>query len=201
MIAVETVLETFVEEVRAALAAGDDLEPTVQRIAAALPPLLADPGWLAARGLPQAGEPRYYLLYEDPDQGFVVTYMHHAAGHRGWIHEHGSMWTVYGLCAGHEAIYRYERLDDGSRAGYAEIRPTTRLDAAPGTVDYVLPYAIHNEVNESDAPSFAIIVRSENGGRVLQSRFDPAARTVWQGPGLPATPEGNPTARRGSRPR
>ncbi|HEY7061518.1 MAG TPA: hypothetical protein VII06_08570 [Chloroflexota bacterium] len=201
MIAVEPVLDTFVQDVRAALAAGADPEATVQRIAAALPPLLADREWLAARGLPQAGEPRYYLLYEDPDYGFVVTFMHHAAGHRGWIHDHGSMWTVYGVYAGHEAVYRYERVDDGRREGHAEIRPAGCLDAGPGTVDYVMPYAIHNEVNERAEPSFAIIVRSENGGRVLQSRFDPEARTVWQGPGLPATPEGNPTARRGARPR
>ena len=61
---------------------------------------------------------------------------------------------------------------------------------------YVLPHAIHNEVNETDEPSFAIIVRSENGGRVLQARFDPEARTVWHGRGLAASPEGTPTARR-----
>jgi predicted metal-dependent enzyme (double-stranded beta helix superfamily) len=201
MIATEPLLDTYVQEVRAALAANAPLEPTLARISEALRPLLADRGWLAARGLPKAGEPRYYLLYEDPDYGFVVTYMHHAAGHRGWIHDHGSMWTVYGACEGHEAIYRYERVDDGSREGYAEIRPSVRLDAGPGAVDYVLPYAIHNEVNESDAPSFALIIRSENGGRVLQSHFDPDARTVWQGPGLPATPEGNLTSRRGGRPR
>ena len=60
---------------------------------------------------------------------------------------------------------------------------------------YVLPHAIHNEVNETDEPSFAIIVRSENGGRVLQARFDPDRRTVWQGRGLAASVEGTPTSR------
>ncbi len=201
MIAAEPILDTYVQAIREALAAGEALEPTLERIADAMRPLLADRQWLAARGLPKPGEPRYYLLYEDPDQGFVVTLMHHGAGHRGWIHDHGSMWTVYGVYEGQEVIARYERVDDGSREGYAEIRPTVRLDAGPGTVDCVLPYAIHNEVNETDAPSLAIIVRSENGGRVLQSRFDPERRTTWQGPGLPATPEGNPTRNRlGPRP-
>ena len=104
MIATEPILDTYVRQVRAALDAGEALEPTVQRIAAALQPLLADREWLAARGLPRPGEPRYYLLYEDPDYGFVVTLMHHAAGHRGWIHDHGSMWTVYGVYAGREVI-------------------------------------------------------------------------------------------------
>ena len=204
MIVTEPILDTYVREVRAALAADPTAagnarraaEPTVQRIAAALQPLLADREWLAARGLPRAGEPRYYLLYEDADYGFVVTLMHHAAGHRGWIHDHGSMWTVYGVYAGQEAIYRYERVDDGAREGYAEIRPTARLDAGPGTIDFVLPHAIHNEVNETAAPSLAVIVRSENGGRVLQARFDPDRRATWQGPGLAATPEGTPTANR-----
>ncbi len=193
MIATEPILDTYVREVRAALAAGGPLEPMLELISTALRPLLAYRAWLAARGLPKPGEPRYYLLYEDPDHSFVVTYMHHAAGHRGAIHDHGSMWTVYGVCAGDEVIYRYERVDDGTRPGYAELRPSGRIPAGPGTVDYVLPYAIHNEVNESAAPSFALIVRSENGGRVLQSRFDPDARTVRQGLGLAGTPEGAPT--------
>jgi predicted metal-dependent enzyme (double-stranded beta helix superfamily) len=201
VIATDPLVDTYVQAIRAALAAGDALEPTLQRIADAMRPLLADRQWLAARDLPLAGEPRYYLLHEEPDQGFVGTLMHHAAGHKGWIHDHGSMWTVYGVYEGAEAIYRYERTDDGSRPDYAEIRRTGRIDAGPGSVDWVLPYAIHNEVNESDAPSFAIIVRSENGGRVLQSRFDPARNATWQGPGLPATPDGNPTRTRlGPRP-
>ena len=109
MIAVEPALETFVQDVRAALAAGDALEPTVQRIADALPPLLADPTWREARGLPLPGEPRYYLLYEDSDYGFVVTSCTTPRATSGWIHDHGSMWTVYGVQAGHEAVYRYER--------------------------------------------------------------------------------------------
>lgn len=193
MIGTEPVLEAYVREVRAALGVGGPLEPLLQRITAALRPVLADRAWLAARGLPRPGEPRYYLLYEDPDYGFVVTLMHHAARHQGTVHDHGSMWTVYGVYAGEEVIYRYERVDDGSRPGYAEVQQTARLVAGPGTVDYVLPYAIHNEVNESAAPSFAVIVRSENAGRVLQSRYDLATRTVRQGYGLPATPEGTPT--------
>jgi predicted metal-dependent enzyme (double-stranded beta helix superfamily) len=196
VIAAEPVLDTCIQEIRAAVAAGGPLEPMLDRVAAAIQPLLADRAWLAAHGLPKVDEPRYYLLYEDPDHGFVVTLMHHAAGHQGWIHDHGSMWTVYGVYDGQEAIYRYERVDDGSREGYAEIRPAGRIDAGPGTVDWVLPYAIHNEVNETDRPSLAIIVRSENGGRVLQSRFDPARNATWQGPGLPATPEGNLTRNR-----
>ncbi len=199
MIATEPILDTYVQQIREALAAGEALEPTLQRIAGAMQPLLADREWVAARGLPKGDEPLYYLLYEDPEQGFVVTLMHHAAGHKGWVHDHGSMWTVYGVYEGEEAVYRYERVDDGSREGYAEIRRTGRIDAGPGSVDWVLPYAIHNEVNESTRPSLAIIVRSENGGRVQQSRFDPEARTTWQGPGLPATPEGNPTRNRRDR--
>lgn len=196
MIATEPLVETFVAETRAALAAGEPLPATLDRIADALRPLLADREWLPRRGLPVPGEPLYHLLYEDPDHGFVLTLMHHAAGHRGWIHDHGSMWTVYGVYEGDEVIARYERVDDGSREGYAEIRPSGRFAASAGTVDWVLPHAIHNEVNETDRPSFALIVRSENAGRVLQARFDPEARSVWYGPGLPATPEGTPTSRR-----
>src|SRR5947209_11484680 len=69
VIAADPLLDTYVQAIRAALAAGEALEPMLQRIADAMRPLLADRRWLAARDLPLSGEPRYYLLYEDPDQG------------------------------------------------------------------------------------------------------------------------------------
>jgi predicted metal-dependent enzyme (double-stranded beta helix superfamily) len=76
---------------------------------------------------------------EDPDYGFVVNGLIKAPHKRTGIHDHAQLWTAYGVLDGQESIERYERLDDGARAGYAEVRESARFGVGPGTVDLVSP--------------------------------------------------------------
>ena len=101
---------------------------------------------------------------------------------RTGIHDHAQLWTAYGVLDGHETVERYERLDDGTREGYAEVRETARLSVGPGTVDLVPPWQIHAEESGAER-TVAIIVRSGKPGAFLQNRFDPAMKTTWQGYG------------------
>ena len=98
------------------------------------------------------------------------------------IHDHAQLWTAYGVLDGHETIERYERLDDGSRPDYAEVRQTASFDVGPGTVDLVPPWQIHAEESGAER-TVAVIVRSGKPGEFLQNRFDPATNGVWQGYG------------------
>jgi predicted metal-dependent enzyme (double-stranded beta helix superfamily) len=120
------------------------------------------------------------LFYEDPDFGFAINATVRPSGSVGTIHDHAHSWTLYGILDGTEQLERYERVDDGSRMGYAELKLLTDTTMAPGMVDFVAPYEIHAE-RGGDGRSVAVIIRSERlVGRVLQRGFDPKAHTVWE---------------------
>jgi len=78
---------------------------------------------------------------------------------------------------GSESIERYERLDDGSKPNYAEVRKSVNVKVSAGKIDLVLPYAIHAE-ESGDERTVAIIVRAEKAGGFLQGRYDPRPTNI-----------------------
>jgi hypothetical protein len=95
------------------------------------------------------------------------------------VHDHADAWVLYGVLDGSESLERYERVDDGSRPGYAEVRLASVTTGTQGKVDLVAPGAIHAEQG-GPTRSAAIIVRSQRlgEGTVLQHTYDPKAKTV-----------------------
>ena len=99
--------------------------------AAALARLLANPACLAPFGaLPAANH--NWLLHAEPEDGFTVAALVKAPYQGTGVHDHGVTWTLYGVFAGAETISRYERLDDGSTPGHAELRPSTEFQGQTG---------------------------------------------------------------------
>jgi predicted metal-dependent enzyme (double-stranded beta helix superfamily) len=119
------------------------------------------------------------LLYVDPDYAFVVNGVVRVPGRTGSVHDHADAWVLYGVLDGTESLERFERVDDGSKPGYAEIKPVSVTTGSQGKVDLVAPRAIHAEQG-GPARSVAIIVRSQKlgVGTVLQHQYDRAAKTV-----------------------
>jgi hypothetical protein len=95
------------------------------------------------------------------------------------VHDHADAWVLYGMLDGTESLERYDRVDDGSRPGFAELRLSSVTTGTPGKVDLVPPHAIHAEQG-GPARSVAIILRSQplGEGTVLQHNYDPKAKTV-----------------------
>ncbi|HEX2225805.1 MAG TPA: hypothetical protein VHM64_01610 [Candidatus Binatia bacterium] len=122
------------------------------------------------------------LFYEDPDYRFVINGLIKAPRTRTAIHDHAHNWTLYGVLDGNETIERYERIDDGSKPDYAEVKKTLNIRVAAGKIDLVPPYAIHAE-ESGDERTVAIIVRAEKAGGFLQGRYDPETHRYWQGYG------------------
>jgi predicted metal-dependent enzyme (double-stranded beta helix superfamily) len=122
------------------------------------------------------------LFYEDPDYKFVINGLIKAPHTRTAIHDHAHNWTLYGVLDGTESIERYERLDDGSRPDYAEVKKSVNVTVSSGKIDLVPPFAIHAEESGSER-TVAIIVRAEKAGGFLQGRYDPATNRYWQGYG------------------
>lgn len=178
--------ERFIASARRLFAEEKDAGRRWERLKPLLRELLADPGireqsrhWPECR---QAERADNLLFYEDPDFGFVVNGLTKNPRTRTQIHDHAHNWTLYGVLDGTETIERYERLDDGSRPDYADVKLTFRCGVGPGDVDLVPPYQIHAE-ESGEGRTVAIIVRAEKAGGFLQGRYDPATKRYWQGYG------------------
>ena len=157
--------ERFVSEVRALCAQEMSDEERWTRTGACLRDFASDPAvqehaknWPAtdrtSTGRDKTGN---LLFYEDPDYGFLVTAMAKEDGHHTTVHDHGEIWTMYGLVQGTEEINRFRRDRD-------EVVPERTFRIEPGDVDVVPPFLAHQEITVGER-SAAIIIRSERRAR------------------------------------
>ena len=77
---------------------------------------------------------------------------------------------------------RYERIDDGSRPDYCEVRSISNSECGPGEIDLVRPWEVHAEASIGQRV-VALIARSEKSGDFLQGRYVPEKNIYWQGYG------------------
>ncbi|MGB7949882.1 MAG: hypothetical protein WCH75_19535 [Candidatus Binatia bacterium] len=179
-------VKRFIGSARQLHAEETDLAKRWEKMTPLLQELLADPSVREqSRGWPtcaQAERAQNLLFYEDPDYKFVINGLIKAPKSRTQIHDHAHNWTLYGVLDGTETIERYERVDDGSKPDYAEIRKTVDVQVGAGKIDLVPPYAIHAEESGAER-TVAIIVRAEKAGGFLQGRYDSVTKKYWQGYG------------------
>ncbi len=174
------VLEQFIGDLRTLWAAQSDNRRRMEQAKPLLERLLRDPDLKAhSAQWPSTEGYKNLLLYVDPDHHFAINAVVRAPGRKGSVHDHADAWVLYGVLDGSESLERYERIDDGGRPGYAELRLSSVTVGTPGKVDLVPPHAIHAEQG-GPTRSVAIIVRSQRlgEGTVLQHTYDPAAKTV-----------------------
>jgi predicted metal-dependent enzyme (double-stranded beta helix superfamily) len=173
-----SVLDRLIGELRSIWSHESDPGTRMRRARPVLEAVLSDADLLAHSKTWPFTVGQNLLFYEDPEFGFAINATVRPPGSRGNVHDHAHSWTIYGLLDGAEQLERYERVDDGTRAGHAELKLISDTTLTPGVIDFVAPYEIHAE-RGGEGRSVAIIVRSERlVGRVLQHGFDPAARTV-----------------------
>jgi predicted metal-dependent enzyme (double-stranded beta helix superfamily) len=180
------VLEKFIGDLRAIWAANPDNKDRMERARPLLEKFVMDPTLKAhSANWPSTEGHKNLLLYVDPDHDFVINAVVRVPGRKGSIHDHADAWVLYGLLDGTESLERYDRVDDGSRPGYAELKLSSVTTGTQGKVDLVPPRNIHAEQG-GPTRSVAIIVRSQKLGQgtVLQGRYDPTtkARTEGYGP-------------------
>jgi 3-mercaptopropionate dioxygenase len=174
------VLERFIADLRTVWAAQSDNGRRMEQAKPLLERLLRDPDLKAhSTQWPSTEGYKNLLLYVDPDHHFAINAVVRVPGRKGSVHDHADAWVLYGMLDGTESLERYERIDDGSRPGHAELRLSSVTVGTPGKVDLVPPQAIHAEQG-GPTRSVAIIVRSQRlgEGTVLQHTYDPAAKTV-----------------------
>ncbi|MBX9774995.1 MAG: hypothetical protein K2Y71_11360 [Xanthobacteraceae bacterium] len=184
------VLEKFIHELRKVWSTNADNQSRMERAKPLLEKFVMEPTLKAhSRDWPSTEGHKNLLLYVDPDYDFVINAVVRVPGRKGSIHDHANAWVLYGLLDGTESLERYDRIDDGKRPGYAELKLASVTTGSQGKVDLVPPRSIHAEQG-GDTRSVAIIVRSRKlgEGTVLQGRYDPATKTRTEGYGPTQVP-------------
>jgi predicted metal-dependent enzyme (double-stranded beta helix superfamily) len=179
--------ERFVGDMQAVWASEPDLESRMLKGKALLERLTTDPTILAHSKSWPFTVGQNLLLHED-ELGFVVNAVVRPPGYKGGVHDHAHAYVLYGVVDGTEQLERYHRIDDGSRAGHAQVRLTGVTTGTAGVVDLVPPFDIHAEQG-GPVRSVALIVRSERlVGKTLQNGYDKAAKSVVQRSGPAQVP-------------
>ena len=174
------VFEKFIGDLRAVWSAETDDARRMDKARPLVEAFVKDPDLKAhSAQWPSTEGRKNLLLYVDPAYDFVVNAVVRVPGRTGSVHDHANAWVLYGVLDGTESLERYDRVDDGSRPGHAEVRLTSVTTGTQGKVDLVPPHAIHAEQG-GPTRSVAIIVRSQRlgEGTVLQHMYDPKTSTV-----------------------
>ncbi len=121
--------------------------------------LLQDMSWLDRRYAEVRASSVQYLLHRHPDDRYSVVSVVFPVGYSTTVHNHGT-WGLVGVWDGEEREERFKRTDDGSRPGYAALRPAGTVVNRPGAVTQLLPpdEEIHRITNRAPHPSCSIHV-------------------------------------------
>jgi predicted metal-dependent enzyme (double-stranded beta helix superfamily) len=174
------VLDTFITNLRAIWAAETDDGRRMAKAKSLLERLVMDSTLKAhSAQWPSTEGRKNLLLYVDPDYHFVINGVVRVPGRTGSVHDHADAWVLYGVLDGTESLERFDRVDDGCRPGYAEVRLASVTTGSQGKVDLVPPRAIHAEQG-GPTRSVAVIVRSQKlgEGTVLRHRYDRDTNTI-----------------------
>jgi predicted metal-dependent enzyme (double-stranded beta helix superfamily) len=168
------IFDEFIADLRAIWASEEDDGRRMAKAKPLLAKLVMDPALKAhSANWPSTEGRKNLLFYVDPDYHFVINGVVRVPGRTGSIHDHADAWVLYGVLDGTESLERFDRIDDGSRPGYAEVKLSSVTTGSQGKVDLVPPRAIHAEQG-GPTRSTAVIVRSQKlgEGTVLQHRYD-----------------------------
>ncbi|MGI9026599.1 MAG: hypothetical protein ACR2GP_13675 [Burkholderiaceae bacterium] len=117
-----------------------------------------------------------YLLHEEPDHMLAVLAVSWLP-HRGAPpHDHGT-WAVIAGVDGPETNSFFERADDRSRPGYAELNKLGEKRCGVGDVLAVPGGMIHSVWNETDAVTVSLHVYGKHINYTGRSQFDPEKQT------------------------
>jgi predicted metal-dependent enzyme (double-stranded beta helix superfamily) len=167
-------LVEFVRHLRTIATETRDPGEITQRLQPLVRVLALDRTWL---------EPKHYtgddtqgfgvhVLHEEPDHTLLVFAAAWLPGRGARPHNHGT-WAVVAGVDGPERNIFWQRMDDGSRPGYAKIRKQAEKVFGPGDVLALLPDAIHSVVNESGQVTVSLHVYGYNLNLAKRSEFDP----------------------------
>ncbi len=112
-----------------------------------------------------------HLLHEEPDHSLAVFAVSWLPGRGAPPHNHGT-WAVVSGVDGPEENSFWDRLDDGSREGHAEISKRAAKSFVEGEVVALEPDHIHSVMNHSDRVTVSLHTYGMHVNHTDRSQYD-----------------------------
>ena len=180
-------LERFVVDLREIAMKAKDERAICARVKPLLSELALSKEWLLPRhyeALEKQGN-GVHLLHEEPDHVLAIVAVCWLPGRETAPHNHGT-WAVVAGVEGPERNIFWRRVDDGSRAGYAELERIGEQVVGVGDVLSMPTGTIHSVANDTTAITLTLHVYGRHLNFSPRSQFDVDKRTesprqtVWR---------------------
>jgi predicted metal-dependent enzyme (double-stranded beta helix superfamily) len=117
-----------------------------------------------------------HLLHEEDNHDLAVFVIAWGAGRGVSAHNHKT-WAVVAGIEGQEHETNYERLDDHSEQGFADLKKTHAKTLYPGTAVCCLPEDIHAVFNDGQETAVSLHTYGHHLNHTGRSIFDVEAKT------------------------
>jgi predicted metal-dependent enzyme (double-stranded beta helix superfamily) len=171
-------LAQFIEDLREVVKQTADERTILKLVRPLVKRLALDKSWVTST-----------LYQATPEQGFGLHLLHEESDHTlavfamSWLPKRGTpphnhrTWAVVAGVDGMEKNSFWERTDDGSRPGCAELRLVSETQCAAGDVIAMLPDDIHAVINETDRVTLSLHVYGKHINYTGRSQFNPDKKT------------------------
>lgn len=122
--------------------------------------------------------PGLHLLFEDPELKFQVLAHINEKPRVSPPHDHGASWAIYGQATEHTDVTEWERIDDGSDPGHADLKAAKTYRLTPGHAAIYQDGMIHSI--DYPAKSCFVRVTGTNLDRIPRVMFDPKTGQITQ---------------------
>jgi predicted metal-dependent enzyme (double-stranded beta helix superfamily) len=173
----DAMIANLVEQLKIVAAEESDPAAVVERVKPLAEAMAKDTSWV---------RPEYYEA--DEEQGFGITILNDGPNHEllveaiCWLpglgvapHDHQTWGVVVGI-DGTEVNVDWQRHDDGSKPGYADLSTRRETEVKNGDVCAFLPNDIHSVRNDADVPSLSLHMYGIAPSSLDRSEFDPITK-------------------------
>jgi predicted metal-dependent enzyme (double-stranded beta helix superfamily) len=121
-----------------------------------------------------------YLIHKAPQDAFTVMSAIWPPNGGTPVHDHAGSWAVEVILDGSLHTKRFQRLDDDSQPGYAELRQTAELDIPAKAIAHVIPpdQDVHQFTNITDRPVLSFHIYGGDITQQTRNRFTPEENAV-----------------------
>lgn len=166
-------MDHYIEELRCVTAQTSDEDQIIARVGPLAQRVVKQQDWLQPKHYETDSEQGFgvHLLHEEPDHTLAVFIVAWLPGRGTPPHDHGT-WAVVAGVEGVERNIRYERLDDRSRKGYAQLGVKHDFLADPGELVCMKTGGIHAVRNETDRVTLSLHTYGKHINYTNRSQFD-----------------------------
>ena len=111
------------------------------------------------------------IIYEDPDLGFCICAHVYKGAKKGYPHDHGSTWAIYGQAIGETVMTDWSVVTPASDDRPAKVKLSKSYKLTPGDAHLYPVGAIYAPMR--DGPTRLIRIEGVNTDHLTRTRIEP----------------------------